>query len=115
MGEYLFISKNFFFFFVFLKNCLVFFTIILLLYLLKEWGYYKNIKKKVIFLLYFGSLGLLYYFLNVEGLYCKRLIVLRAFFYIFFKKNKVNSVVECEGMGESLTIHINNACDCINN
>jgi hypothetical protein len=34
-------------FFVFLKNCLVFFffTIILLFYLLKEYKYYRNIKK----------------------------------------------------------------------
>jgi hypothetical protein len=50
MGKYLFIPKNILFFciyqpigfFVFFENCLVFLQ---LFYLLKEYGYYRNIKK----------------------------------------------------------------------
>jgi hypothetical protein len=68
MTNYLFISKNiffifirplfFFFFFVFLKILFhFFFTIILLFYLLKEYGYYRNIKTQVTFLIHFGNLG----------------------------------------------------------
>jgi hypothetical protein len=36
---------------------LIFFTIILLFYLLKEYGYYRNIKTQVTFLIHFGNLG----------------------------------------------------------
>ena len=55
MGEYLFIPKHFFLYL--LAHCffLYFFTIFLLFYLLKEWGYYKNVKKSVTFLLYFDN------------------------------------------------------------
>jgi hypothetical protein len=69
MTNYLFISKNiflylfahwffFFFFFCIFKNLFrFFFTIILLFYLLKEYGYYRNIKTQVTFLIHFGNLG----------------------------------------------------------